>query len=76
MTDASLLTEIADLDTVVDAARAGAAAGEGPWAAIDPERLVLLGQSQGGAVVLLITHDEELLAAAADTRLDLRRPRR
>ena len=32
--------------------------------------------ARGGAVVLLITHDEELLAAAADTRLDLRRPRR
>ena len=30
----------------------------------------------GGAVVLLITHDEELLAAAADARLDLRKPRR
>ena len=32
--------------------------------------------ARGGAVVLLITHDEELLAAAADARLDLRRPRR
>ena len=32
--------------------------------------------ARGGAVVLLITHDEELLAAAADARLDLRKPRR
>lgn len=32
--------------------------------------------ARGGAVVLLITHDEELLAAAADARLDLHRPRR
>ena len=30
--------------------------------------------ARGGAVVLLITHDEELLAAAADARLDLHRP--
>ena len=64
MTDASLLTEVADLDAVVDAARAGAAAGEGPWAAIDPERLVLLGQSQGGAVVLLAAARRPELFAA------------
>ena len=64
MTDASLLTEVADLDAVVDAARAGAASGEGPWAATDPERLVLLGQSQGGAVVLLAAARRPRLFAA------------
>ena len=64
MTDASLLTEVVDLDAVVDAARAGAASGEGPWAATDPERLVLLGQSQGGAVVLLAAARRPELFAA------------
>ena len=64
MTGVSLLTEVADLDAVVDAARAGAAAGEGPWGAIDPERPVLLGQSQGGAVVLLTAARRPRLFAA------------
>ena len=64
MTGVSLLTEVADLDAVVDAARAGAASGQGPWAAIDAERLVLLGQSQGGAVALLTAARRPRLFAA------------
>lgn len=53
MTGMSVLTEVEDLEAVLDAARAGAAAGTGPWAGIDPERIALLGKSQGGAVAML-----------------------
>ncbi|WP_103063477.1 hypothetical protein [Actinomyces qiguomingii] len=52
MTGMSVLTEVEDLEAVLDAARAGAAAGAGPWAGIDPERIALLGKSQGGAVAV------------------------
>ncbi|SHE24125.1 alpha/beta hydrolase family protein [Actinomyces glycerinitolerans] len=53
MTGMSVLTEVTDLEAVLDAARAGAGADSGPWAGIDPERIALLGKSQGGAVAML-----------------------
>lgn len=52
MTGMSVLTEIADLADVIDAALAGSASGEGEWGAVDATRLALVGQSQGGAVSL------------------------
>ncbi|MDU0347999.1 alpha/beta hydrolase family protein [Actinomyces sp. MRS3W] len=53
MTDMSVLTEVDDLEAVIDAARAGAQTRTGPWAGIDPDRIALLGKSQGGAVAML-----------------------
>lgn len=53
-TDMSLMTEVSDLEAVLQAARS--------WDFVDPDKIVLLGASQGGAVtaVTAARHEQEV----------------
>lgn len=50
MTDMSVMTEVEDLKTVLEYAQ--------NWEFIDPEKIVLLGSSQGGIVSAIVAADE------------------
>lgn len=58
MTRMSVMTEVADLEAVLTAARTAT----GGWEVVDPGRIVLLGQSQGGEVsaVTAARHPEQV----------------
>lgn len=58
MTRMSVMTEIADLEAVLTAARTAT----GGWEVVDPGRIVLLGESQGGEVsaVTAARHPEQV----------------
>lgn len=60
MTRMSVMTEAADLETVLAQARTDA----GHWRGIDPQRIVLHGVSQGGAVSAIVAqrHPGEVMA--------------
>lgn len=58
MTHMSVMTEVVDLEAVLTAARTAA----GGWEVVDPGRIVLLGESQGGEVsaVTAARHPEQV----------------
>ncbi|WP_454931663.1 alpha/beta hydrolase family protein [Actinomyces oricola] len=58
----SVMTEVTDLEAVLETARTGA----GEWESVDPQRIVLQGVSQGGAVSAITAsrHPQEVAGLA------------